>query len=157
MNNLTITIPWYRWVRLILELKRRGEGLRESGALLLAKKNQRRVVEVLYYDDLDPKCLDTGIVRLNGSALVAAWEYCRRKSLTIVADLHTHPTADTRQSESDKQNPIVRDKHHTAIIVPRFAQGSHFSLSGVSTYDYLTNKEWRSCSPSEKRLKLVAL
>lgn len=114
-SNDSIRISILRWYNLLKQLKKRGHGVRESGALLLAPVGSRRVIEVLYYDDLDPSCLDTGIVKLSGGALIKAWQYCSESGLTIVADAHTHPGASTSQSTSDKDNPIVQ-KMKGAII-----------------------------------------
>ena len=53
------------WDEGLAELRRRGDGRRESGAFLLGRvEGDRRVVErFVYYDDVDPRALDTGIIR----------------------------------------------------------------------------------------------
>jgi hypothetical protein len=111
------------WDRLIAELGRRGEGVRESGAFLLAAadRDRRRVVDVVYFDDLDPTCLD-GIISFRGAAFGELWALCRRERLTVVADVHTHPGRGVQQSAIDRANPMIAEAGHIALIIPEFAQ-----------------------------------
>src|SRR6266404_8581 len=55
---------WLLWMRLLRNLRSRGNGTRESGAFLLGHRedaNRCRVVDYLLYDDIDPHALDSGI------------------------------------------------------------------------------------------------
>ena len=64
-----LSCSWLLWRRVVTGLRTRGvHGRRESGAFLLGKRNggRARITDFLLYDDLDPKCLDTGIVRFDG-------------------------------------------------------------------------------------------
>lgn len=49
-----------QWRALITSLAARGEGVRESGAFLLSDTIQ--LEEFMFYDDLDPNCLDSGYI-----------------------------------------------------------------------------------------------
>ncbi len=79
------------WRAALAELGRRGQGHHESGAFLLGhQRGARRGVErFVYYDDLDPHCLDTGIVVFDGGSFGPLWALCRETGLSVVADLHT--------------------------------------------------------------------
>lgn len=111
------------WARGLKELNRRGIGCRESGAFLLGTLNesQRRVTRFVYYDDLEPHCLDSGIVIFEGFGYGHLWQICRESGLAVVADIHTHPGV-ARQSGSDRTNPMVATEGHVALIVPDFAR-----------------------------------
>lgn len=79
-----------------------GEG-GASGAFLLGhRRNGRvRIVDFVLYDDLDPNCLDTGIVRFDGRYFGELWALCKDRGFTVVADVHTHP-GESGQSDSDR-------------------------------------------------------
>lgn len=119
------------------ELAHRGQGEHESGAFLLGSRNgTKRTVEwVVYFDDLEPNCLDYEIVKLSGEGYGKLWELCRTRSTQVIADVHTHPGL-ARQSSIDCENPLIAVPGHVAIIVPNFAQHlpSHAEL-GI--YEYL--------------------
>lgn len=107
------------WNEGIAELRRRTEGWHESGAFLLGTNDgkRRRIEKFVYYDDLDPHALDTGIVIFYGAGYGALWEMCRNENLTVVGDIHVHPK-EARQSESDRTNPMIARKSHIALIAP---------------------------------------
>src|SRR2546430_11791246 len=80
------------WRAGLIELKRRGDGCRESGAFLLGKNygQRREISDFAFYDDFDPHCLDTGIVVFDGAFYGLLWQRCREEGLEVVADVHTH-------------------------------------------------------------------
>ncbi len=95
------------WNAGVAELKRRAGGDRESGAFLLGSKDRaRRIEEFVFYDDVDPDALRTGIVEINGRCLGALWAHCRKTGRKVVADVHVHPGG-YLQSPSDQANPIT--------------------------------------------------
>lgn len=110
------------WNELINELGRRGRGIRESGAFLLAARegNHRDVVRFVYLDDLDPNCLQ-GNIHFDGRAYSKLWDICDEENLVVIADVHTHPGSSVRQSNIDAANPMIARRGHVAIIVPHFA------------------------------------
>ena len=63
------------WETMIIELRRRGHGRRESGAFLLADRDgaPTTVTRVVYLDDLDPNCL-TGGISFDGLAYSKLWD-----------------------------------------------------------------------------------
>lgn len=139
------------WRRLLEELRLRGlNGKRESGAFLLGYReaNAIRIETFVPYDDIDPGSLTTGIVRLDGRFFGRLWDICEVKNLSVVADIHTHPT-DSAQSSSDRDNPIISRAGHIALILPNFAIGS-ISPPEIGMYAYLGKKTWQTI-PSEKR------
>lgn len=134
------------WRAGLAELARRGHGRRESGAFLLGRqRGARRAVErFVYYDDLDPQCLDTGIVVFDGAGYGPLWALCRETGLRVVADVHTHGCA-PRQSPLDGDNPMVATPGHIALIVPDFAQRV-VGPAELGVYEYQGEHRWRDHS-----------
>jgi hypothetical protein len=145
-----LSCSWFLWRRLLSELRERGEGRHESGAFLLGHRaaGRARVVDFIPYDDLDPQCLDTGIVQFDGMYFGRLWELCRERQLTVVADVHTHPGR-AIQSLSDRDNPMIAQRGHLALILPNFAAGSP-SRRSIGMYRYRGNHEW-DVVPPERR------
>jgi len=147
-----IRIPLFVWAELIPELRRRGAGRRESGVFLLGRGDtlKPRVTTCLYYDDLDPRALDSGAVNFHSEGYAKLWEYCRAHCLEVLADIHTHPGRDVRQSSIDERHPMVPRKGHTAMIVPNLGRTSRWSLAFIGVYEYLGNFKWRTHAPGAK-------
>ena len=111
-----LSCSWFLWRRLLAALRERGlHGRRESGAFLLGRRRdgRARITEFVLYDDLDPHCLDTGIVRFDGSYFGDLWRICKERDLKVVADVHTHPTG-SQQSDSDRDHPMITSAGHIA-------------------------------------------
>lgn len=130
------------WDELLEKLRERGNGVRESGAFLLgvgdgARRTARRIV---LYDDLDPNCLNEGYVHFDGRHYGRLWEICAQESLSVVADVHTHPCG-PGQSHSDKTHPMVSIPGHIALIVPNYAQGA-VTAGDVGVYVYRGRYRW---------------
>ena len=134
------------WNEGLKELRRRTEGRHESGAFLLGKceGDRRAVTRFVYYDDLDPHSLDTGIVVFDGAGYGPLWQLCRETGLTVVADVHTHP-GNEGQSCSDRDNPMIAKPGHIAIIVPRFAERV-FMPNRLGIYEYEGEHRWHDHS-----------
>jgi proteasome lid subunit RPN8/RPN11 len=143
--------PRSLWQAAMAELCRRGAGRRESGAFLLGLRGEehRRVVQFIFYDDLDPHCLDSGIVMLDGRAYVRLWDICREKSLRVVADAHTHPGR-ARQSETDQENPMIAQQGHIALLIPNLARHP-VRMDQIGVYEYLGNQQWQDYSGPRAR------
>ena len=128
------------WVSGQAELRRRGAGLRESGAFLLGSRHgvRRRVERFVYYDDLDPHALDSGIVDLDGAAFGALWSLCRSTGLSVVADVHTHPDR-AFFSGTDRANPMIAEPGHLALVLPTYAQApfSRRAMTEWALFEYL--------------------
>lgn len=130
------------WEDLLRGLKERGGGIRESGAFLLGTSTSagRTATRFVLYDDLDPKCLNEGYVRFDGRHYGRLWGLCTRESLSVVADVHTHPFG-PGQSHTDKTYPMVSIPGHIALIVPNFAQGAVYAFD-VGVYVYRGRYRW---------------
>jgi hypothetical protein len=132
------------WAAGVRELERRTlNGQRESGAFLLGhdKNDHRRIVEFVFYDDIDPQSLDTGIVHFHGNKLPKLWEICRNRGFGVIADVHVHPGG-YGQSESDRADPVIPKAGHLAFIVPHFARRAT-QPGGIGMYEYAGNGVWR--------------
>lgn len=133
------------WADGVAELHRRTRGRRESGAFLLGSKDKkRRIEEFVFYDDIDPQALATGIVEIDGRRLGALWTHCRETGRDVVADVHVHPGG-FGQSASDQANPIMAEVGHIAIILPFYA-GRATMPGGIGVYEYLGARRWRDRS-----------
>ena len=117
---------------LVEELKRRGGGVRESGAFMLASASLdplaagdawHSVTALAFYDDLDPACL-TGGITFSANGYTALGVVCRRDGVRVVGDIHTHPRRWADQSPIDAAHPMVAIPGHIALIVPKFALGA---------------------------------
>jgi proteasome lid subunit RPN8/RPN11 len=141
-DPVTLKIPLRVWWKLFRQLRRRGGGVRESGAFILGERHGDNAVarRLAFYDDVDPNALSTGIVRLSGHAMNKVWNSCSRSGLQLLADVHTHP-GPSGQSDSDRNFPMVATRGHIALIVPNFARSAS-DLAGVGHYRYLGAKRW---------------
>lgn len=139
------------WAELLQELRRRGRGQHESGAFLLGVKgtDRREVKAVVYYDDLDPHAYDSGVCVLHGDSFAKLWKICRKRNLSVVADIHTHPGV-ARQSHSDQTNPMVANVGHVAIIVPNFARAPVVEAV-LGIYEYSGDYEWKNVNGPARR------
>lgn len=147
-NNLRI--PKELWNTLMNELYARGNDETESGAFLLAPKEDNTVCEFVCYDDLEAGCLDTGAISLTSAAFIKLWKYAAEKNLIVVADIHTHPSYIVRQSVIDIENPMVSIRGHIALIVPHFAKYLPQTLNKVGVYEYLGDYEWKNWTDKKK-------
>ena len=147
------------WNAGVAELERRTlNGRRESGAYLLGSNRpdgSREISEFVFYDDIDPAALATGIVTIRQTALPRLWEVCRYRGLGVVADVHVHPYG-YGQSESDQANPVIPRIGHLALILPNFARGR--PLPGlIGMYEFLGDGRWAShCGQASRFFKLEA-
>jgi proteasome lid subunit RPN8/RPN11 len=147
-----LACSWLVWKRLLAALRRRGQGRRESGAFLLGCRDvdgRARVVDFVLYDDLDPRCLDSGIVHFNGRYFSDLWAICDARGLTVVADVHTHPGG-AGQSESDQAHPMIARSGHLALILPNFAR-EPLTRPQVGIYRYRGAKRWDAVPASLRR------
>ena len=140
------------WAQIIFQLRRRGKGERESGAFLLGRQDSisGRVTTYVCYDDLDPDAYQSGAIAFHAVGNAALWEYCRKKKLQVLADVHTHPSQNVRQSPIDQRHPMIPMQGHTAMIVPNFAKTPWWSLGAVGVYEYLGDFKWRTHDASQK-------
>ena len=147
-----LSCSWFLWRRLLVCLRERGRGKsRESGAFLLGHQNDQRarITDFVLYDDLDPHCLDTGIVRFDGRYFGMLWTLCKERGLVVVADIHVHPGG-SQQSESDRAHPMIAQAGHLALILPHFATGP-ISKCQIGIYRYQGAKHWETITPAARR------
>lgn len=140
------------WERLLGKLRERGKnGRRESGAFLLGQKwrGRARVLDFILYDDLDPNCLESGIVSFDGRYFGALWDICRERKVTVVADVHTHPYG-SQQSESDRGHPMISRAGHLALILPRFA-APPVERPEIGMYRYEGGKRWQVIPADDRK------
>jgi hypothetical protein len=123
-----------------------GIGSRQNGVA--------QIVDFVLYDDLDSNCLNSGIVRFDGRYFGFLWEICQQRSLTVVADVHTHPGA-SDQSDSDRNHPMISRVGHIALIVPRFA-ATPVRRSEIGMYRYQGAKLW-AVVPNNDRCKFFCI
>ena len=146
-----LSCSWLLWLRLCQKLRERGRRCsRESGAFLLGRREDggARVADFVLYDDLDPHCLDSGIVRFDGRYFSELWAICKARGLSVVADIHVHPGG-AAQSDSDRDHPMISRAGHIALILPRFATGRQ-PRRDIGMYRYLGGKRWATIPADER-------
>lgn len=143
-REIPLQLPVLLWARMLWDLRKRGQGCRESGAFLLGRCGSRCQVVRAYipYDDLDPNALATGIIVIRPAGFMKLWQKCKELGLEVLADIHTHPGVNTHLSESDRKNPLISQPGHIAFVLPHFARTWSWRLRGVGIYKYLGNYEW---------------
>ena len=147
-----LSCSWFLWRRLCRRLRDRGRNRsRESGAFLLGHRHGKRarIVDFVLYDDLDPHCFDSGIVRFDGRYFGDLWALCKARGLTVVADIHVHPGG-AGQSESDREHPMISCAGHTALILPRFGV-EPLPRREIGIYRYRGGKQWTTVPAAERR------
>lgn len=124
-----LSMPEELFTELLAELAQRGAGYRESGAFLLSERlpttdpcGPLTIVAIAYYDDLDSNCL-TGGITFGAAGYTALNARCRRDSLLVVGDMHTHPRNHVVQSDLDASHPMAALDGHVALIAPNYAEG----------------------------------
>jgi proteasome lid subunit RPN8/RPN11 len=159
LPNRRIRVPILLWRRVILDLRRRGAGRRESGCFLLgvSRGATGTTKEYVCYDDLDPNAYQGGGIAFHAAGCAALWTHCRERHLEILADVHTHGGTDTCQSDIDRRNPMIPLVGHTALIVPLFAHTRWWLLDGVGVYAYLGHFKWRTFGADRSQRIALAL
>lgn len=141
------------WDAGVAELARRTlNESRESGAYLLGRMRRDRskdILEFVFYDDIDPTALATGIVTIRQTALPRLWELCRARGFGVVADVHVHPFG-YGQSQSDMSNPVMPRAGHIALILPDFAREQP-QPGFIGMYEFLGNGIWADHSAKGER------
>lgn len=146
-----LSCSWLLWRRICRRLRERGRNQsRESGAFLLGTTiaRRRRILDFVLYDDLDPRCLDTGIVRFDGRHFGELWARCKTLGLAVVADVHVHPDG-AGQSDSDRAHPMISRAGHIALILPHFATPPQ-PRNEMGIYRYEGAKRWTTVPASER-------
>ena len=147
-----LSCSWLLWRRLCRGLRERGHNrTRESGAFLIGYRQGKRArfVDFVLYDDLDPYCLDSGIVRFDGRYFGDMWAICKARGLTVVADVHVHPGS-AGQSESDREHPMISCADHIALILPCFGVAP-LPRREIGIYLYKGAKQWAAVPAPERR------
>lgn len=150
MDMPKLIIEMSFWDELYEQLGRRGNDETESGAFLLGKEGTPDITDVLYYDDLEPGCLDSGGVHITNRAFIRLSDYCLDKALVVKADIHTHPGRLTGQSFIDRENPMIKVKGHIGLIVPFFAWPRKCDMNLLGIHEFLGQGfKWKSYKYSD--------
>ena len=133
------------------ELRRRGDGRRESGAFLLGDITDevRTITDFVMYDQIDPASFDSGYVHIDGRQMGRLWDLCRKKRTSVVADIHTHPGG-YGQSAIDRRNPMIAVRGHVGIILPNYAMHP-VSRENLGIYVYRGSLQWETVGEGNKR------
>jgi hypothetical protein len=141
------------WRAGVEELARRTRGGRqESGAYLLGEDlpgGGQRILEFVFYDDIDPRSLEIGVVVIRQTALPRLWAHCRERGYGVVADVHVHPRG-YGQSPSDQANPVMPRAGHIAMILGDFARGRP-EPGRIGIYEFLGAGRWADHSAKGAR------
>lgn len=141
------------WLKGVAELARRTQDrTQESGAYLLGiplRNGGSRILDFIYYDDIDERALETGEVTIRQTALPRLWALCRERGYGVVADIHVHPGS-CRQSPSDQANPVMPRAGHIAMILPDFAAGA-VEPGAIGIYEFAGHGRWLDHSADGSR------
>jgi proteasome lid subunit RPN8/RPN11 len=151
--STAVRIPVWLWACLLADLKRKGAGRGESGAFLLGREGAapQRVSSYICYDDIDPRAQQHGAIAFHAEGYAALWQHCKEKAVQVLADVHTHPGPDVRQSSIDQRHPMLPIVGHTAMIVPNFGRSAWWSLKDVGVYEHVGAFKWRDHPPTKTR------
>lgn len=124
------------------DLAKRSNGAHESGAFIVGLKigHRREATGYLLYDDLEPGCLDSGIVHFTSKGFRQLWKTLKQSGLQVVADVHTHPD-DAYFSCTDRRNPMIPTPGHLAFVIPNYASGSP-TPQDAAFFIYKGNYQW---------------
>ncbi|HTQ40235.1 MAG TPA: hypothetical protein VMJ32_14505 [Pirellulales bacterium] len=153
-----LEIPVFVWFRLVRCLRKAGRGIHESGAFLLGVRGEwaDKVTSFVLYNELNSHALDTGIITFASDGFSNLWKVCRERNARVLADVHTHPGI-ALQSNSDRQNPMIGEVSHMAIILPNYAMNWCLSLRGVGFFEYRGNLQWTDWTKLEHRRQRIHL
>ena len=82
----------------------------------------KRYLEFVFYDDIDPEALATGIVTIRQTALPRALGNLPRARLRRRRRRPRSSRCGYGQSQSDQENPVMPRAGHIALILPDFAR-----------------------------------
>jgi hypothetical protein len=149
-----LVCPAKTWTTGVAELNRRTRGEIEAGAFLLGRIENgiRQIEKFVFYDDIDPTCFANryGIVEFDGRNFGKLWGLCRDLGMTVVADVHVHP-GHFGQSLSDKENPMIPQAGHIALILPNYA-AQQPRPGQIGIFEYCGNRQWSDYSPRGKQV-----
>lgn len=156
VQTVKLKIPQHIWDELYRQLGERGKGQTESGAFLLGKSGELVVEDILYYDDLEPGCLDSGAIHLTFKAFIRLSNYCQLKGYEVKADVHTHPGEYTQQSWIDEENPMIKIKGHMALIVPNFALPKQCDMDNLGIHEFMGDGfNWKSYHYKDRIIEVI--
>ena len=141
------------WGHLLQSLKERSNGCRESGAFLLGNRvdYRRYIKDFVLYDDLSPGCLHYGYILFDGAGYSELWRICREQNMSVVADIHVHPGR-AFMSETDRDNPMIPDVGHCALILPNYAQTAP-KLDEIGIYRRIKGGRWQEMKKRAFRIE----
>jgi proteasome lid subunit RPN8/RPN11 len=153
-----LNCPRNLWKKILLELRERGGGRRESGGFLLGyvDRGRRYVRDFVAYDVIDPNALQ-GIIVFDASNIDAVWRLCERTGMEVIADVHTHPGG-YGQSRTDQAHPMIPRKGHLAMIIPNYADRL-YRPGEVGLYEFRGHDGWLDHSalgPAFLRLEWIS-
>ena len=93
---------------------------RESGAYLLGKTLPNGVHEILdfvFYDDIDPDALSTGIVTIRQNALPRLWKSAV-SAVMVLSPMYTCILVALVRASLTRANPVMPRVGHIAFILP---------------------------------------
>lgn len=105
------------------------------------------------FDDLDPSCL-TGGISMQGVAFSRLWDMCDEQSLTVIADVHTHPGPGVCQSHIDAANPMIAQPGHVALIIPNYAHAVR-PAPRIGVHIYRGSRRWHPVPTVERDRYLI--
>lgn len=144
------------WVSTWEGLQCRSAGQVESACVWLGPRSNTTQValEAVFLDDL-PGTIGRRLQhRTSRQAVAMLLEVARQKQLSIVADLHTHPSDWVDLSDVDQEHPIEYRVGLIALVLPSFAIGAP-DLARTGVHEYLGNGKWSTLSVEERNTRFI--
>ena len=135
-----LSVSWFTWRRLLSSSfgarPKRKTRKRRVSPWHAAARTRARVVDFVLYDDLDPRCLDSGIVHFDGRYFGALWDICKRaradgRGRRAYAPRRPPAKRLRPSSPDDRQGRPHRSDHSTLRDVPPQRQRSAFIVTKV--------------------------
>ena|SRR3569832_1027608 len=144
------------WVTTWLGLQERSAGQREAACVWLGGRTRETEIatDIVFLDDLPGTVGRRLQHRTSRQAVAILLELARAKGLSIVADIHTHPSDWVDLSDVDREHPIEYRVGLVAIVLPSFALGEP-DLARTGVHQYLGNGDWERLDGSQSNPRLV--
>jgi proteasome lid subunit RPN8/RPN11 len=136
-------------------LQRRSADENEAACVWLGTRSSdlERALEVVFLDDLPGTVGRRLQHRTSRQAVDMMLEFARTKRMSIVGDLHTHPSEWVDLSEVDRVHPIEYRVGLLALVLPSCAQGLP-DLTRTGVHEYIGAGNWKMFNPRDHVMRL---
>ena len=153
MEITHLQIPCILWDQTLSLLRDRSNGRRESGAIVLGRRNstsQRVASKVMGYHELCDDRATEVFVELSEAGKLKLYSQLEREHLQLVAMVHTHPESWVGLSPIDQANQLSSRVGFWSIVLPHFGR-EPWDLDFIG-FHIRQNRGWHQLSQEERLL-----